>query len=349
MSVTTRKEAFTREPDVQGRPVRRGVLNFGNERDQGVAFLWDYTKSKVYLDLNRNQDLTDDPTGVFTSNSRSQQYQEFEKVRLKLAPGVEWKTVMGSLDLYCWSGRETSGSFSLLCLWDGKISLQGQDWQIGYLEGDRRGQNSYLFLRPWTQRKDALSVDDGSQAGFAFRSNLFLNQKAYQMAIHSEPGTSNLQYKLMVQEKPVTTGPLRITGRFIDRLLLVQDWNPAGYVAVINNPGPVIQLPVGDYGAPGVWLKEGGRAAYLERARYGPKPSIEVKVKAQSEASLAVGGPLTNCVTASREGGTVVLNYKLLGAGGRTYEMANQDRSKPPGFVVTQNGKQLASGKFEYG
>jgi hypothetical protein len=62
-----------------------------------------------------------------------------------------------------------------------------------------------------------------------------------------------------------------------------------------------------------------------------------------------VGGPLTNSVSVVRQGQDLVLNYRLVGAGGETYKMANTDSTKPPGFVISKNGRKLASGAFEFG
>ena len=64
---------------------------------------------------------------------------------------------------------------------------------------------------------------------------------------------------------------------------------------------------------------------------------------------LNVGGPLTNSVTASRHGQDLRLDYRLVGAGGQSYQLANQDRSKPPEFAIYKGEKKIASGAFEFG
>ena len=66
VSMTTRSGAFQKEPKLSPTKVIRGSLRLGS-RDQETGFAWDQAAGKLYLDLNRNQDLTDDPGGVFSS------------------------------------------------------------------------------------------------------------------------------------------------------------------------------------------------------------------------------------------------------------------------------------------
>jgi hypothetical protein len=72
-------------------------------------------------------------------------------------------------------------------------------------------------------------------------------------------------------------------------------------------------------------------------------------VNDKTPAVLNVGGPLTNSVIASRHGQDLRLDYRLVGTGGETYQLANQDRSKPPEFAIYKGDKKIASGKFEFG
>jgi hypothetical protein len=64
---------------------------------------------------------------------------------------------------------------------------------------------------------------------------------------------------------------------------------------------------------------------------------------------LAVGGPLTNCVSATRRGRNLRLSYRLIGAGGGEYWLENGGDMKPPQFAVGKSGKGIGSGQFEFG
>ena len=66
LPVTPRSSAFKKEPVFSGGKVIRGMLQLGGGTSDEMGFAWDRTAGKLYLDLNRNLDLTDDPgRGVF--------------------------------------------------------------------------------------------------------------------------------------------------------------------------------------------------------------------------------------------------------------------------------------------
>ena len=66
-SVTPQAAPFKKEPAAAPGKTVRGVLNFLGDSSTAIPFLWQEDAGKLYLDLNRNQDLTDDPSGVFAT------------------------------------------------------------------------------------------------------------------------------------------------------------------------------------------------------------------------------------------------------------------------------------------
>jgi hypothetical protein len=80
-----------------------------------------------------------------------------------------------------------------------------------------------------------------------------------------------------------------------------------------------------------------------------PPPEQAVLVDAGRTAVLAVGGPLTNCVSATHRGQNLMLNYRLLGTGGGDYWLAAGGDRKPPQFTVARLGRRIGSGQFEFG
>jgi hypothetical protein len=81
----------------------------------------------------------------------------------------------------------------------------------------------------------------------------------------------------------------------------------------------------------------------------GPPPEQAVEVDEQRTAVLAVGGPLTNCVSATHRGQNLLLNYQLVGAGGGEYWLEAGGDRKAPEFTVARLGKRIGSGQFEFG
>ena len=64
--VECRQGLFPKEPAPAPGHVVRGVLKFGDNPSNAIPFLWQPGAKKLFLDLNRNQDLTDDADGVFS-------------------------------------------------------------------------------------------------------------------------------------------------------------------------------------------------------------------------------------------------------------------------------------------
>jgi hypothetical protein len=340
---------FKKEPGFGLRKVLRGTLNFGNSRDQFIPFAWDQTSGKLYLDLNRNQDLTDDPGGVLSCSEpvwRSPSYQTFTNVHLAFKTPNGTHPVLANLHLYNY--RQPNASVGSRSFWSGKISLQGQDWQVGIIENVSgklgSAEDGFLLLRPWAARHESFDPQNGSLDGFHFCRNLFFGQQAYHLdyAYIQEAGVP--KYKIDLEERRADLGELKLTGNFIKRIILPG----AKFTVVLDQPAPVVKVPVGSYGQCQVQLKQGGAGAYREPARFSGSPTEKVtQVNAANPAVLKVGGPLTNSVAVNRHGRSLNLSYQLLGAGGEAYQLLGARRQ--PEFAAYRADKKIASGKFEFG
>jgi hypothetical protein len=60
---------FPKEPASAHGPVVRGMLKFGANPSNAIPFVWRGGSKKLFLDLNRNQDLTDDPDGALPAQA----------------------------------------------------------------------------------------------------------------------------------------------------------------------------------------------------------------------------------------------------------------------------------------
>ena len=54
------QEPFAKEPDFAKRQVVRGLLPCAKRMEQRIAYIWDFEQKRLYIDKNRNRDLTDD-------------------------------------------------------------------------------------------------------------------------------------------------------------------------------------------------------------------------------------------------------------------------------------------------
>ncbi len=345
LRVTARSAAFNKEPAFSGSKVVRGLLQLGGGATNKMAFLWDGAARKLYLDLNRNLDLTDDRVGVFSCpRSSGESYQTFTNIHLPFETAVGSHATLLDLNLYSY-GR-LGGSAALRSFWQGKVTLQGEEWQVGLLENpfDQKPtlEGGKLLLRPWAERNQAFSVYAGSADAVPFSGRLFLGKRAYRLQCTNDVPGDLSQVRVEFTEQQPKLGDLKIAGHFLRRLTL--EGGP--YLVVLDWPEKTVKVPVGTYRLGKVCLQKDGAQAYLDSGTQGASGHITISERAS--AVLRAGAPLTNSVAISREGRKLSMNYRLVGAGG-TYQMLNQDRSHPPEFTVYHGGKKVAAGRFQFG
>jgi hypothetical protein len=357
LPLSTQTAAFKKEPALGSRKVVRGTFNLGSSADQSIPFIWDQGKGKLYLDLNRNRDFTDDAGGAFTrSGGFGYNGQTFTNVHLSFKAAGGSHPALVDLNLHDWGKaaawdetyNQVQGSLTARSYWAGKASLQGREWQLGLVEDtpDAPGtlERSYLVLRPWEDRDRPFGVQDGSLDSFQFCRNLFFNGQAYHLDCAFVRQGGAPRYKADLERRPAELGEIKLTGQFIKRLVL----RGSKCTVVMDQPEPVIKVPVGSYGPRQVKLKAGTATAFRETARFaGSQSGNATTVSAKKQTVLAVGGPLTNSVAVNPHGRSLNLSYQLFGAGGETYQLLG---ARPqPEFAAYRGGKQIASGKFEFG
>ncbi|HEY5911430.1 MAG TPA: hypothetical protein VJA21_12590, partial [Verrucomicrobiae bacterium] len=218
-------------------------------------------------------------------------------------------------------------------------------------------------LRPWERREQAWDLSSGGLDAFGFSPNLFFDGQAYRVdcSFLQQDGVS--KFRISFREKEAELGELKLTGKFIDRLVLAgarqnaaripgrkqPPEKPAVFTVVLDHPEPVVKVPVGEYAQCQVSLKSGEVSAHYQADYAGSLPAVNIVASGTNLAVLAAGGPLTNSVIAQPNGQNLGLTYRLLGAGGVSYQLSRQDRSHPPRFVVYKGGKTFHSGQFEFG
>src|SRR5512133_953299 len=344
-----RSKPFATEPDTGSRKVVRGALSLNGAGREDLPCLWDYREAKLYLDLNGNGNLADD--GVFTTeNGRHSFYvQTFTNVHLRVKTGSGTAPLCIDLHLYNAQAPRIYGMAGCRSLWEGKISLQGRDYQVGRIESGSismgRANDGHLLLRPWDERETHFELNNGLLDGFGFAERLFFASKAYTVNCELVQQDGTAKYKLAFRDAAPQLAELKITGRSIRRVVMSPPLaEKKQFTVVLDQPKGTVKVPVGDYAHVAVELKDGTRRAY--RLQPG---SLSIPADAGKTAVLTSGGPLTNSVTVSRRGDDLSLNYQLLGADGQAYALTPQDRSHPPRFVIYRQGTQIHTGNFEFG
>ena len=339
---------FGKEPSPGGNKSLRGTLLVGQGSSNALAFVWDRTAGKLYLDLNRNLDLTDDPAGVFTCRDSAypRTDQTFTNILLSsqtLSGKREWRV---DLNFYGYGSRPNC-SARMHSFAQGKATLHGSDWQAGILENpfgtSSPMDGAYLLLRPWAERDAPFNTYAGSFEAISLPRKLFVQNHAYRLDCTNELTEDGVRLKLQFAEEHPASGELKITGDFVRRLVL--EGGP--YLVIVDEPQSEVKVPAGRYSLSGVWVKKGHTEAYRE-AGYR-QLTTWVTIDEKKPATLTAGGPLTNSVALSRRGKHLSLSYSLLGAGGEVYQLKQQDLNHPPEFAVYKGDEKIASGKFQFG
>ncbi|MGD0262299.1 MAG: hypothetical protein ABSD29_21235 [Verrucomicrobiota bacterium] len=345
VKVVTRSSAFKKEPAFSRGEVIRGTLQLVGGASNEVAFAWDRGARKLYVDLNRNLDLTDDPGGVFScASGYGDWYQTFTNIHLPFNGATGGRQMLVDLTFSDYQGLYCTAS--LRSFWQGKVTLQGEEWQVGLLGARSEQQVSVeggnLLLRPWSARNKPFSVNDGSLAAFPFSRKLFFGNRACQLQCTNEVQGGAGKVRMQFAEQEPKLGELKIMGQFVERVTL--EGGP--YLVVLDQPGATVKVPVGRYKEAKVCLRRGDVTAHLD----GPSETAvgRITVAEKAPAVLTAGGPLTNSVAIERRGRNLTMSYRLTGVGG-LYQMVEQDRSHPPEFTIYQGDKKVASGKFEFG
>jgi len=347
LKVDTTAPRFKKEPSYGQATVTRGTLSASDNAPHSIPFALarDQKKATLYLDLNRNSDLTDDPEGVFTGSANG--FCVFTNLHLTLT------TVSGShrylADLSFFSLSQPDGKprlyvrGGLRSFWQGKAQLQGQDWQVGVVENpeaeEAAQEAAYLLARPWAARDEPFDLNAGTPYLVNRARQLYLGRQAYSLECRYEIKGGVPHYRLEFTETQPALGELNVPGDAIHRLIFYRGQECA---AVLDQPARVAQLPVGTYDAAEIWLRSGA----VEASSIGER---RLDIKTDAPISLTVGAPLTNSVKLSRNGGNLLMQYELLGAGGTLFRLNSLDDAKRPEWTVFQGDKRLASGKFQYG
>ena len=347
MTVTPRAAPFRKEPPAARGKVIRGVLNFSGSRSNSLAFIWQRDTGKLFLDLNRNQDLTDDPAGAHSATaSGAGRYASFASVHLPVRAALGEAEVVADVSLWDY-GSEPGCSVMVRSFWQGKLTLQARDSQVVLIQNAINDEGSFetglLLLRAWDDRNRPFDAFGDSLELIPYSKKLFVNGHAYELDL--APGVPNGKSKpaLHFMERTVALGEVKITGQYIRRILL----SGGPWVVAMDEPASLLKIPVGNYDPPKLLLeKDGVRASYKSG---GSHPNGRLSVSAAKQTVLALGGPLTNSVSVTRHGRDLNLSYQLVGVGGEVYQPTAQDRSKPPQFAVYSAGKRIASGSFEFG
>ena len=342
-SFSSRSSPFRKEPETAKSGINRGQLQIGSSPTNAFSCLWDRGNRKLYLDLNRNGDLTDDPAGVFTAPTKGDS-QTFSDVRVALKTGSGLHSFLLNLTFYTYGqgvvSYVTAGPRSY---WQGRSSWQGRDWEVALFEdlqeGLGRNQGPFLWLRPWNERARPVNLLQGSADVIHLPKKLFWQDQAWAVSRQFEKDGETERCRLELKPEQPALGELKVEGSLLNRVILEDN---RGWTVFLDSFDRPLKVPAGQFKVSEIWVKKDGAEALQDTA-----PPLSIS--ANSPAVLRAGGPLTNSVTVDRRGKYLTLGYKLVGAHGGTYRLINEGQRTAPEFAIYRGDKKVASGQFQFG
>jgi len=378
---------FRKEPGLTGPDVFRGFMGFGTDTNLFIPFAWDEAQRKLYVDANRNGDLTDDAPGGYTAADRS--LELFRGVRLEFAsPQGAYRVLVDAHVFGQAAGlvRKPRVFLYVRSLWEGGVELNGKKWYLAVMDGldGRIGParslsqgSARMVLRPWEERNEPFlwwhatlekvhSLAHVKLVTFPYRyagdaevydafnvpENLFFQEQAYRMDYRAE--SSNGPANLAVTFNPVqpALGKLRVAGEYLQRVVLDGGTSPGGFTAILDSAlrdGPAA---------------ESGRDVQVPAGSY-PRQIVLLQREGHSNVAVGLatnpmvitetstngftaGGPLNGSVRIEPLAMQVRLDYELTNASGILFRLVRQEEKDPPRFEMRQGEKLVARGTFEF-
>jgi hypothetical protein len=335
------KVNFEKEPDFGQRNMVRGLIPFGSNKKNYVGFAWDRANNTLYIDLNRNRDLTDDPNGIFTSK-QSSSFQYFRDIQLSLQKGALILPYTIEMRMYSYGRNQTSCSATIHSGYSAEIELDGRRWHVGIVDNmnGNISPGDHFFLSPLDRDFPA---GRNSQELRVPRS-IFLDSHNYDVSFEFQQGTKTPTLQLRLKESKKPMGKINIEGEHIARLVL----ESGSSTVLLHYPEQNVSIPVGDYHCSSVYLYCKDAGLFNPQRVFGTKKE-SISVTEDGSATIKAGGPLKNIVEIQRSGTSLNLNYKLIGIDNKSYTRLSGSRDKPPIFTIYKGEKEITSDKFEYG
>ena len=335
---------FRKEPEFgKNDKIVRQALRIGPDAGDFVGFAVNLTRRMLYLDLNRNLDLTDDPQGVYHSapvagGNAPIPFAFFKGVRLALRDNGGERPYL--LEPFYFL-NETTGYIGIRSCYRGVVELGGRQWlfQVQDNLDGRFDANDKFMVAPVPGRMEPKGIPYGAMP---LPRRLFLGGSEYQLGIALDSASGYKTATATFVECSSPMSELALEARFARRLVLIQ---ADERLVILDNPEGKIRLPAGDYRIQASYLQAAGGKPIL----IGSTGKSHFSAAAGAVTGVRVGAPFTSSVAAERKGNILLLSYALRGAAGEVYALSNPDRGNPPKFVIYRGDREVARGDFRFG
>ncbi|MGD1083298.1 MAG: hypothetical protein ABSA47_00950 [Verrucomicrobiota bacterium] len=379
---------FKKEPAFTGSSVFRGFFCLGTNTNLFVPFAWDNEHRKLYVDANRNLDLTDDAPGGYSAGGAG--LELFRGVRLQFpSPQGDYQVLVDAHVFGQVAGPAGKPRVFLYVrsLWEGGVELDGKKWYLAVVDGlngrigpatSLRQVSDRMILRPWEQRNEPFlwwhatlenihSLAHVKLVTFPYRyagnaevydafnlpENLFVQDRAYHLDYHAEAGNGPANLTVAFNPAQPALGKLRVNGQYLQRVVLDGGTSPGGFTAILDSVPPD---RAGAAAGMDVQVPVGLYPRQIVLLRRATRTNLavglatnQIVITETNTSVLTAGGPLNNSVRIQPASGEVIMDYELTNASGILFHLARQDEKAPPRFEARQGDKLVAQGTFEFG
>ena len=335
---SNRFRPFKKEPVYAGDTVYREHYRFSIHSTDFVGIAYDVTGKTLYIDRNRNQDLTDDGPGYLGEILPSGEIL-FSGLTIDLTYGeFSYQLVYES--------RYSQGAFETydtgLCSgWEAEVEIAGTRCTMGISDSDIDGvlSSNDIFRFDHKRNREAqlpFCEPDEYMRQTPLPQWLYFEGQSYRL--NSEFRVVDNETVIAVTLTPITEDMMTISfeGQFVSRVLL-RDINKE--YGLLDWPVPTMHIPKGQYTPYEVCLLD---------SFYG-RPWKVPPLEDGNNMLLKTGGPLHQEISATREGDSLSLSYTLRGIDNTHYVASRFYEENRPHFTIYQGDQQVAAGQFEYG
>jgi hypothetical protein len=334
---------FKKEPAFEGTNIVRGALTADPEQAAVFGFAWDKEGKTLYLDTDRDLDLTDETP--WDQSADRDWCASFNGISLQIPVDGQPIDCRIDLDLYYAS---PSVNADVRSGWVGMVNLEGRDYEVAF-PGDLAGElftfDASMVFAPNAGGLGWGDITSRHPACLRATPELFLNGASYRLEVQFDGGDILVSFTEI--DRPLRT--VSFVGEHVSRLVLCEyGEHSVCFQAVLDNPSGTVSVPRGEYSYATVTLHEGSAPGlWRGTAIGGIVDGIEIRDDGPIE--LRYGAPLKNVVTTTCSTSEVILFQRVTGISGAWYSPSEESEEDAPTYAIRHAGKELVSGKFEYG
>ncbi len=333
---------FRKEPEYLGTDIVYGVIPLGLNRKTYICFAWDVDHATLYLDHNRNFDLTDEAPASINHGSINPRAQHFDDVVLSLPH--KNGTIDYHVSLQLKRPHKTASGYAVINSgWETGIDIGGEKWVIAVCDNLNGiiDDGDICHIMPKRKLNHRFKTRFIGVDRHSIPNSIFINDKNISIGFaFTVDGSGQTKLMLELEQFESPMGTLDIEGK-VDRMLLYTKDGKTTNLAILQNPSGETPVPAGKYHMQKYYMGDGS----LDATR-----TQQIEILPNETVPLKIGGPLNNSISVEKRGANLVLKYKLVGVDSTEFRHRyTTSWSGTPQFAIYKNDRKVATGTFRYG